>query len=62
LPIDAGKVLLVDDYGHHPRELDETLPALLRDGDLVLLLGAGDIGAVAADLAKRGHLKTEDAA
>jgi UDP-N-acetylmuramate--alanine ligase len=46
----------------HPRGLDETLPALLRDGDLVLLLGAGDIGSVAAELAKRGHLKTEDAA
>ena len=46
----------------HPRELGETLPALLHDGDLVLLLGAGDIGAAAADLAGRGHLKTEDAA
>ena len=46
----------------HPRELDETLPALLRDGDLVLLLGAGDIGAAAVDLANRGHLRTEDAA
>jgi UDP-N-acetylmuramate--alanine ligase len=49
-------------FVEHPRELGETLPALLRDGDLVLLLGAGDIGAAAADLATRGHLKTEDAA
>ena len=45
----------------HPRELAQTLPALLRDGDLVLLLGAGDIGAAAADLARRGHLKSGDA-
>ncbi len=42
----------------HPRELRETLPALLRDGDLVLLLGAGDIGAAAAELATAGSLKT----
>jgi UDP-N-acetylmuramate--alanine ligase len=46
----------------HPRGLRETLPALLRDSDLVLLLGAGDIGAAAAALAQRGHLKSEDAA
>ncbi len=45
----------------HPRELSATLPALLRDGDLVLLLGAGDIGAAAADLAQRGHLKSGEA-
>jgi UDP-N-acetylmuramate--alanine ligase len=42
----------------HPRELRETLPPLLRDGDLVLLLGAGDIGAAAAELAQGGDLKT----
>jgi UDP-N-acetylmuramate--alanine ligase len=46
----------------HPRELATTLPALLHDGDLVLLLGAGDIGAAAAALAQRGHLKSEQAA
>jgi len=46
----------------HPRALRETLPALLRDGDLVLLLGAGDIGAAAVELAQRGHLKSENAA
>ncbi len=38
----------------HPRDLNETLPALLRDGDLLLLLGAGDIGAVAVELANAG--------
>ncbi len=42
----------------HPRELQQTLPALLRDGDLVLLLGAGDIGAVAGELARIGSLKS----
>jgi UDP-N-acetylmuramate--alanine ligase len=41
--------------------LRETLPALLRDGDLVLLLGAGDIGAAAVDLAAAGGLKSEGA-
>ena len=29
----------------HPRDLRGALPPLLRDGDLLLLLGAGDIGA-----------------
>ena len=42
----------------HPREFGETLPALLRDGDLLLLLGAGDIGAAAVELAQRGHLRS----
>jgi UDP-N-acetylmuramate--alanine ligase len=42
----------------HPRALRETLPALLRNGDLVLLLGAGDIGAAAGELAQQGHLKS----
>nr|WP_266159050.1 UDP-N-acetylmuramate--L-alanine ligase [Dyella silvatica] len=51
-----GKVdpVLVD----HPREFADTLPALMRDGDLLLLLGAGDIGAVAVELAHVGHLRT----
>ncbi|MFS6823017.1 hypothetical protein WHL54_14465, partial [Staphylococcus aureus] len=55
-----GKVdpVLVD----HPRELKDTLPALLRDGDLLLLLGAGDIGATAVELAQLGQLKTKGAA
>jgi UDP-N-acetylmuramate--alanine ligase len=42
----------------HPRELRDTLPALLRDGDLLLVMGAGDIGAVATELAQRGELKS----
>jgi UDP-N-acetylmuramate--alanine ligase len=51
-----GKVdpVLVD----HPRDIKDTLPALLRDGDLLLLLGAGDIGAAALELAQSGHLRT----
>ncbi|TAL75253.1 MAG: UDP-N-acetylmuramate--L-alanine ligase [Rhodanobacter sp.] len=46
----------------HPRELKDTLPALLHDGDLLLLLGAGDIGAAAVELAKLGELKTKGGA
>ena len=42
----------------HPREFMDALPTLLRDGDLLLLLGAGDIGTTAVELAQRGHLKT----
>ncbi|MFT3789814.1 MAG: UDP-N-acetylmuramate--L-alanine ligase [Rudaea sp.] len=34
----------------HPRELKTMLPGLLRDGDLVLVMGAGDIGAAAGEL------------
>jgi len=46
----------------HPRELAATLPPLLRDGDLLLLLGAGDIGAVASELAAAGQLRSAGAA
>ncbi|HEX7112381.1 MAG TPA: UDP-N-acetylmuramate--L-alanine ligase [Mizugakiibacter sp.] len=42
----------------HPRELKNVLPALLRDGDLLLLMGAGDIGAAATELAAMGELRT----
>jgi UDP-N-acetylmuramate--alanine ligase len=35
----------------HPRELKTVLPTLLRDGDLVLVMGAGDISAAANELA-----------
>lgn len=35
-------------------ELPELLPAILEDGDLLLLMGAGDIGAVAAQLGRQG--------
>ncbi len=41
----------------HPRELAGALPPLLRDGDLLVLLGAGDIGAAASELAALGQLK-----
>jgi len=41
----------------HPRELKTALPALLADGDLLLLMGAGDIGAAATELAA-GTLKS----
>ncbi|MEO6926691.1 MAG: cyanophycin synthetase, partial [Rhodanobacter sp.] len=43
----------------HPREFRDSLPSLLRDGDLLLLLGAGDIGATALELAQAGHLRTD---
>lgn len=35
-------------------ELAETLPSLLQDGDLLLMMGAGDIGAAAQQLARAG--------
>ncbi len=41
----------------HPRDFQTVLPALLHDGDLLLLLGAGDIGAEAVRLAERGDLR-----
>ena len=52
-----GKVdpVLID----HPRDLKTVLPALLRDGDLLLLMGAGDIGAAALDMVQRGDLRSE---
>jgi UDP-N-acetylmuramate--alanine ligase len=49
-------------FVQHPRELANVLPDLLRDGDLLLLQGAGDIGAVAQDLESRGHLRSGGAA
>jgi UDP-N-acetylmuramate--alanine ligase len=51
-----GKVdpVLID----HPRELKDALPALLQDGDLLLLLGAGDIGAAAVEMGQAGQLRT----
>ena len=42
----------------HPRELRGTLSALVRDNDLIMLLGAGDIGAAAVELGNAGHLRT----
>ncbi len=51
-----GKVdpVLID----HPRQLRDALPALLQDGDLLLLLGAGDIGAAANELARDPDLRS----
>ena len=46
----------------HPRDLAATLPPLLADGDLLLLMGAGDIGAAANELAKAGRLTTQETA
>jgi UDP-N-acetylmuramate--alanine ligase len=43
----------------HPRDLRDALPPLLQDGDLLLLLGAGDIGAAANELSASGHLRME---
>lgn len=37
-------------------DLPTVLPGLLRDGDLLLLMGAGDIGAMAGQLARDGLL------
>src|SRR6185437_8242641 len=49
-------------FVEHPRELRAALPALLHGGDLLLLLGAGDIGAAANDLAQAGELASGGAA
>ena len=35
-------------------QLREVLPDVLRDGDLLLLMGAGDIGAAAQQIAREG--------
>ena len=42
----------------HPRDLRDTLSALVRDNDLIMLLGAGDIGAAAIELGNAGHLRS----
>ena len=42
----------------HPRDLRDTLSALVRDNDLIMLLGAGDIGAAAVELGNAGHLRS----
>ena len=41
----------------HPRQLKNVLPPLLRDGDLLLVMGAGNIGVAANELAAAGKLK-----
>jgi UDP-N-acetylmuramate--alanine ligase len=35
-------------------DLPGVLPSILRDGDILLLMGAGNIGAVATDLGRNG--------
>ncbi|MBN8728186.1 MAG: UDP-N-acetylmuramate--L-alanine ligase [Xanthomonadales bacterium] len=46
----------------HPRELAAALAPLLDDGDLLLFLGAGDIGAAATELAHAGRIDIPGAA
>ncbi len=46
----------------HPRDLATALAPLLEDGDLLLLAGAGDIGAAANELAAAPHLTMKGAA
>ena len=41
----------------HPRDITTALPPLLADGDLLLLMGAGDIGAAANALAAAATLR-----
>ncbi|NND44850.1 MAG: UDP-N-acetylmuramate--L-alanine ligase, partial [Xanthomonadales bacterium] len=41
-------------FVNHPRECREVLPGLVHEDDLVLLLGAGDIGAVASEIYESG--------
>ncbi len=50
-----GKVdpVLID----HPRDITTALPPLLADGDLLLMMGAGDIGAAANALAAAATLR-----
>jgi len=45
-------------FVEHPRDLSHALPALLADGDLLLLMGAGDIGAAANEIAAAAMLKS----
>jgi UDP-N-acetylmuramate--alanine ligase len=41
-------------------ELPEVLAGVLADGDVLLMAGAGDIGAVAAELAARWPVAEEE--
>ena len=44
-----------------PADLRAVLPDVLRDGDLLLLMGAGDIGAAAQQIAAEGFARKEAA-
>jgi UDP-N-acetylmuramate--alanine ligase len=39
---------------NNARELATVLPDILHDGDLLLMMGAGDIGAVTNDISAKG--------
>jgi len=41
---------------NHPSECGEVLQRIAKDGDVVMLLGAGDIGAVASHLSQNGFM------
>jgi UDP-N-acetylmuramate--alanine ligase len=51
-----GKVEPV--FANASSELVNVLPSVLHDGDLLLLMGAGDIGQRAVELSARGHLRS----
>ncbi|MDA3915204.1 UDP-N-acetylmuramate--L-alanine ligase [Oleiagrimonas sp.] len=42
----------------HPRDFAHALPSLLMDNDLLILLGAGDIGSTAVALSDAGEIKS----
>jgi len=44
-------------FVQEPKQLLDVLPDVLHDGDLLLLQGAGSIGALAAQICQRGHLR-----
>ena len=44
-----------------PSDLREVLPDVLRDGDLLLMMGAGDIGAAAQQIAAEGFAARKEA-
>ena len=46
-------------FAAHSAELVKVLPGVLKSGDLLLLMGAGDIGQRAVELSQRGHLRSE---
>ena len=51
----AGRTLVIQVPCHNEEEvLPRVLADVLADGDLLLVMGAGDIGGVAAELATNG--------
>jgi UDP-N-acetylmuramate--alanine ligase len=45
-------------FVEHNKDIETLLASVLRDGDLLITQGAGDIGAVAARLATTGVIAT----